>query len=214
MKSEKNKMTLDFSWEKSLGCDRVAGIDEVGYGAWAGPIVVAAVVIAWEDMPLDAFHDVRDSKALSPRQREEIVKRFEKNPAVSKHLVWITAEEIQASSMNVLQLTLRAGAQAVESLGAQGIVMDGKHKIPLSLPQYCAPKGDQKSLSIALASIFAKVARDREMVRLHAHYPFYDWEKNKGYGTSAHEAALVTHGLTVHHRKHYCQKALARHGLS
>lgn len=203
----------DFSLEESFGAGlKVAGVDEVGYGAWAGPIVVAAVIIN-RDLPLELFEKVKDSKKVPPSMRLEIVRKFSQHPGLTYHLVWIEPEIINGVGVNVLSLTLDAGAQAACHLQAQAVVMDGKHPLPLCLPQRCEPKGDQKSFSIALASLFAKVVRDERMNQLHQDHPVFGWNRNKGYGTWLHEQALATHGLTPHHRTQYCQKALSRHGL-
>lgn len=190
----------------------IAGVDEVGYGAWAGPIIVAAVIINQQAIKLTPLMTmIKDSKQLSFNQRETIYEKFVESPDLA---CWATAsvsvEELTVG--NVLHETLRAMTIAVSGINAAGVIVDGCHGIPCQLPQKIIPNGDQKSLSVALASILAKVTRDRLMCELAKTYPGFLWEKNKGYGTLAHRKAILCHGLTPHHRVKYCHKFLAASG--
>lgn len=199
----------DYAWEKSLPEGPIAGVDEVGYGAWAGPVGVAAVILSLENIPSLFLEKIQDSKKLTPRRREDLVQDFLQHPAWGKWtLAWVKVEHINEG--NVLQETLSAMAEAAFMLHPKGVVVDGNHAIPCPLPQRWGPKGDQQSWSIAMASILAKVHRDRRMETLSLEYPLFHWQQNKGYGTQAHREAVLTHGLTPHHRLRYCRKILEK----
>ncbi len=177
------------------GFQRVAGIDEVGRGPLAGPVVAAAVVLP----PGAVLAGVRDSKALTPRQRE-----------VSCDTVLSCAEDVgigvveaeTIDRINILQATFRAMLSAVEQLKhpPQYLLIDGPYRLPTDLPQEGIPKGDRLSLSIAAASIVAKVYRDRLLHEYHQLYPMYGFDRNKGYGTAEHLAALREYGPCPVHR--------------
>lgn len=194
----------DFSLEDALGGQNIAGVDEVGYGAWAGPVLVAAVILYPHCIPERVLNMVEDSKKLSPAKRNYVYEKLLENPA---HLTWVTrqASVEEIAQYNVLGATLRAMACAVEALRPvpKGILVDGRHTPPTSLPTYPTVRGDGKSLSIAAASILAKVTRDTWMVQLHQEFPEFCWQSNKGYGTASHASALKKFGLTPHHRIGY-----------
>lgn len=177
------------------GFQSVAGIDEVGRGPLAGPVVAAAVVLPAEiDLP-----DVRDSKQLSPAQREACSRDI-LSCALDVGIGLVESSEIDR--INILQATLRAMALALENLKTPPdyLLIDGPYKLPLSLPQEGIPKGDQRCLSIAAASIVAKVHRDRLMCDYHKLYPAYGFDSHKGYGTARHLDALCRHGPCPIHR--------------
>ena len=183
----------------------VVGIDEAGCGPWAGPVVAGAVIFLKTDIPPELEKLIRDSKTLSPKRREEAFTKFEQYQ--SDLLVYssglATVEEIDA--INIGQATRLAMKRAVEGLPippAQAVI-DGIRKPDLPCPCQMVVKGDQSSLSIAAASIVAKVTRDRIMEELHKDYPAYGWEQNAGYGTALHQEALAIHGVTPHHRRSY-----------
>ena len=202
----------DFELERSFGGSAIAGVDEVGYGAWAGPVVVAAVILDPDQICPDFLNKINDSKALSARQRELIYTTFVAQPLWGKwSIASVSVEKINVG--NVLHETHTAMANAVNLLPACAVLVDGCHTIPTDLPQQCIPKGDQKSLSIAMASIVAKVTRDRLMQELSAVYPPFQWKKNKGYGTLSHRNAIFDHGLTPHHRVNYCHNFMKEKGL-
>lgn len=193
----------DFSLEQALG-GPIAGIDEVGYGAWAGPVVTAAVILYPTQIPSEILGRIRDSKALSAAQRTQLYTLFMAQPTwMEAALTFASVEDI--TTHNVLQATQRAMVQAVQALTTRPthILVDGPRKLPIDIPQTPLIKGDQRSLSIALASILAKVTRDQWMCQLSPAYPAFLWHQNKGYGTQAHQRALQLHGLTPHHRASY-----------
>lgn len=190
----------DLTIEKSLwsqGFKNLAGIDEVGRGSWAGPVVAAAVVLPnnWVLPP-----KLTDSKLLKAKDRE-ILAEIIKSQALA-----YTVVEIGISSINkdgVGQATQKAFRKAINKLAIQPdfYLVDGFYIKNLSKKkQWPIIKGDQKSASIAAASIIAKVYRDRLMVRLGKQYPQYCWAQNKGYGTKLHQSAIKLGGLSALHR--------------
>jgi ribonuclease HII len=195
----------DFSLEQASP-GPVAGIDEVGRGPWAGPVVVAAVVFPCRNsLPAILRHGLNDSKTLSPARREAL---FAELPACT--VIGLGAASVaEIDCFNILQATLRAMARAITKLerqmetGPSLALVDGTHAPPLSCPVRTVIRGDSKSLSIAAASIVAKVTRDRLMVKLGRRYPGFGWERNIGYGTAEHREGLVRLGITPHHRRSF-----------
>jgi ribonuclease HII len=188
----------DLHLERECG-GLVAGIDEVGRGPWAGPVVAAAVILNVDMMPDDLADTIDDSKQLSAPRREAIAHRL-----TSCARIGIGAATIaEIGELNILGATFRAMARAVDALGITPdlALVDGNRPPPLSCPVTTVIKGDSVSLSIAAASIVAKVMRDRIMARLSLRYPEFGWERNAGYGTAQHRAALERVGVTPHHRK-------------
>ena len=189
----------------------VVGIDEVGRGPWAGPVVAAAVVY---DSLLSKqwLTTVKDSKQLTSSKREQLYQEFIKEDLYFG-IGQASVQEID--TINILQATFLAMSRAVQQLPItpEYILIDGK-QIPPFFTGSCQAiiKGDQKSLTIASASVIAKVYRDRLMATLHQTHPEYGWNHNKGYGTRYHQQALSIHGITLHHRKSFkpIQKVLAR----
>ena len=175
----------------------VAGIDEAGRGPWAGPVVASAVILNKNCTPAG----VRDSKTLSPKRRQEIAAALWKTARVGIGVA--SVQEID--EINILQATMLAMTRAVANLPTPPTtcIVDGKVKPKLPCPAYVVVKGDSKSLSIAAASIIAKVTRDRMMLELSREYPGYGWDTNKGYGAKAHRAGLDEHGVTPHHRRSF-----------
>ena len=195
----------DFSLEQ-VSPDPVAGIDEVGRGPWAGPVVAAAVVFPRRDsLPPVLRHGLNDSKTLSPARRQAL---FAELPACAA--IGLGAASVaEIDCLNILQATLRAMARAIAQLERQLdtcprlALVDGTHAPPLSCPVQTVTRGDSKSLSIAAASIVAKVTRDQLMAELGRRYPGFGWERNAGYGTAEHKEALVRLGITPHHRRSF-----------
>jgi ribonuclease HII len=181
------------------GWHRVAGLDEAGRGCLAGPVVAAAVVLPPEaDLP-----GVRDSKQLQPAQREVLFDAIHMQ-AVAVGVGVCTPGEIDR--MNILQAALEAMRRAVLHLpvAPEYLLIDGNQRLPNALwPQETLVRGDAHSLSIAAASILAKVTRDRIMQALHDEHPAYGWHRNKGYPTPDHYAALAAHGPSVYHRRSF-----------
>jgi ribonuclease HII len=187
----------DFTREQKAGC-LVAGVDEAGRGPWAGPVTCAAVVLDPNDLPLG----LNDSKKLSEKRREALYEDIQ-GKALAIGIAFADVAEIDRN--NILAATLGGMRQAVERLSiVPGLVLiDGNQAPSISLPHETLVKGDARSMSIAAASIIAKVSRDRLMRSLHDKFPEYGWDRNKGYGTRAHQEALKIHGITPHHRRSF-----------
>lgn len=176
----------------------IAGVDEAGRGPWAGPVYAAAVILD----PAHPIAGLADSKKLNAKKREalfDVIQRDAKAWAIAS----ASAAEIDA--INILQASLLAMRRAVESLPVQPhkILVDGLHCPKVSMPARAIVKGDAKEPAISAASILAKVARDREMQKLHKKYPHYGFDAHKGYGTAMHIAALAAHGVSPVHRRSY-----------
>jgi ribonuclease HII len=180
----------------------VVGVDEVGRGPIAGPVVAAAVIV--DDAALG--WGINDSKKLSKTKREFLFKEI-----TSKYPYSISVIDPRTiDNINILQATLLAMRQAISQINHQydSIIVDG-NITPLKQPNcHAIIKGDTKSLSIAAASIVAKVYRDRLMDELSQLHPHYGWHKNVGYGTKDHFSAIERHGFTVHHRRSFLTKYL------
>jgi len=174
---------------------RIAGIDEVGRGPWAGPVTACAVVLDPDNIP----DGLADSKALTARKREALYQPILDSADVG--LAHVSVAEID--QINILQASLLAMRLALGKLAnpADFALIDG-NKTPADMPcpSQTLVKGDARCLSIAAASIVAKVTRDRLMVALSQQHPGYGWEKNAGYGTKQHISALNELGVTQHHR--------------
>ncbi len=189
--------------EKGLrrkGFSLIAGIDEAGRGPLAGPVAAAAVVLP------DGFcvPGVNDSKKLSPQRREELYQRIvEESLDYGVGMV----DNIEIDRINILNATYRAAGIAVEKLKKYPdcLLLDAIRLPGYSCYQKSVIKGDQKCLSIAAASIVAKVTRDRYMLKLHQCYPQYNFEQNKGYGTREHIKAIMEHGPSPVHRNTFIQ---------
>jgi len=176
----------------------VAGVDEAGRGPLAGPVVAAAVIFERDRIP----QGLDDSKKLSARAREALFAPIVEM-AVAVGIGEASVDEIDL--VNIRQATHLAMARAVRALSPAPAyaLVDGNDAPPLPCPSETIVGGDGRSLSIAAASIIAKVSRDRMMQTLHGLHPEYDWASNKGYGTEAHLAALKRFGATVHHRRSF-----------
>ena len=182
----------------SAGFQLIAGVDEVGRGPLAGPVTAAAVVLDPENLPVG----LADSKKLSAKRREELAKELHEVARVS--VAHASVEEID--ELNILRASHLAMCRAVEGLGvAVGHALIDGNMIPrdLGVPATALIKGDGRSVSIAAASIVAKVVRDRIMVDLAQQHPGYGWEKNAGYPTKVHREALQNLGVTPHHRRSF-----------
>lgn len=189
---------------RAAGAVHIAGVDEVGRGPLAGPVVVCAVI-----MPANrrAIRGVTDSKALSAAERERLAARI-RAEAVALSLAASSVAEI--ARWNIYQATARAMSRALARLGVapDQVLVDGKPIRTLAVPHHAVVGGDGRCYSIACASIVAKVVRDRLMRRLAVRYPAYAWQSNVGYGTPAHLEGLRSAGLTPHHRVSFCRTAL------
>ena len=188
-------------YEKQLrlqGVTLIAGIDEAGRGPLAGPVVAAAVILP-EHFDLLGL---TDSKKLSAKKREQLFGPI-RQQALAVGVGFVHAEEVD--EINILQATLRSMCQAVSRLKIepQYLLIDGITPVPLSHPQQTIKKGDSRSLSIAAASVIAKVVRDRMMVVYDRHYPQYGFAGHKGYGSAKHRALIAEHGPCPLHRKSF-----------
>jgi len=186
------------------GITRIAGVDEAGRGACAGPLVVAAVIL--KDPTHSALAGVKDSKALSPQQRESLYDII-CDHAESYSIIEFTPEEID--SLGLHKSNLEGMRRAVSALQAEPeyILTDGYQIDGLNIPSLAVWKGDQVALSISAASILAKVFRDRAMDKLDEKYPGYGFAAHKGYVTRAHEQALAKLGVSEIHRRSYANIA-------
>jgi ribonuclease HII len=191
------------------GQARVAGVDEVGRGSWAGPVVAAAVVFSPEALRDDALRGVRDSKTLSAAAREELAARIR---AVACGVGVGAASSRVVDSLGLTRATVLAMCRAIARLrpAPDYLLVDGLPIRGIDLPHRCIVDGDALCLSIAAASIVAKVARDRWMARWDARFPAYAFAQNKGYGTPAHRRALATEGPCPLHRLSYAPVAARR----
>ena len=194
--------TFDYENKYPLN-HRVVGVDEAGRGPWAGPVVAGAVIFLTRKLPDDLKPLIRDSKTLSRKQREQAFELIQKYEGELLHFAPGEACVEEIDRLNIQQATFLAMTRAVEALPlrAQYALVDGNRKPPLTCPVETIIKGDRYSISIAAASIVAKVTRDRLMDSLHEQYPEYGWITNSGYGTKIHQDALQIHGITPHHRR-------------
>jgi ribonuclease HII len=194
----------DFAIENSYQ-GNICGIDEVGRGPLAGPVLSACVLIAEENRDNVLWRQVKDSKKLSQKMREELYLEIAKASYFGVGMA--NVEEID--TLNIHNATLLAMKRAFEGMKADYNVktdhalIDGKFAPQLSCNTKTVIKGDSVSVSIASASIIAKVTRDRIMTRLHSELPFYGWDRNAGYGTKQHIDALKKHGISSHHRRSF-----------
>ena len=207
----------------------ICGIDEVGRGPLAGPVMAACVFIPAEKRTLPFFEMITDSKKLSAKKREYLYDHILEHCQCG--IAEASAQEIDA--LNIHHATLLAMKRAYEvmvsspspcfrfaqtSLSLEGegkegrqprqgegvkALVDGKFCPDLPCPAEAVVKGDSKHVEIAAASIIAKVTRDRLMAKLHDEFPYYGWYKNAGYGTAEHRAGIEKHGITKHHRKSF-----------
>ncbi|MBW2099313.1 MAG: ribonuclease HII [Deltaproteobacteria bacterium] len=193
-------MTSDiWAFEKKAikkGFSKIAGIDEAGRGPLAGPVVSAAVILP-ASFPVSG---IRDSKKLTPKRRLDLYQE------IYKHAITIgigIVDPIEIDRINILQASLLSMAMSVENLEPlpDYLLIDGKFRILSDLSQEAVIRGDSLSISIAAASIIAKVTRDKLMERYHQDYPEFGFDKNKGYPTKAHNKAIREFGCSMIHRR-------------
>lgn len=200
---EKQKLRLEemLVYERKLwdaGKEYIAGVDEVGRGPLAGPVVTAAVILPKEFSLLG----VDDSKKLSPKRRDELFDQI-KEAAICYAIGRREPERID--EINILEATKEAMQEAIDGLRIKPdhVLIDAVNLKTLRIPQSSIIHGDATSVSIAAASIIAKVTRDREMLEMAKLYPGYSFESNKGYGTAAHYEGLAAKGPCPIHRKSF-----------
>ncbi len=189
----------------------VAGIDEAGRGPWAGPVVAAAVILEVGAMPAELMAGLDDSKVLTQGRRNALYRALV-GPACQScaarrpaRIGLGAASVAEIDRLNILGATLTAMARALTRLGVVPdlALVDGNQAPALPCPVKTVVRGDSLSLSIAAASIVAKVTRDRIMAALAERHPGFGWEHNAGYGTAEHRAALARLGVTPHHRRSF-----------
>lgn len=204
---DRERVALMHSIENTLhsqGYKIIAGVDEAGRGPLAGPVYAAAVIL-----PPDIYiPGINDSKKLSEKKRSELFDIIMEK-AIAYSIERGSLEEIEEK--NILGATLAAMERAINALSVKAdyALIDGNNCRGITTPCETVVKGDSKSISIAAASILAKVSRDREITAISEKYPGYGFEKHKGYGTAEHIAAIERLGMCEIHRKSFVQKALA-----
>ena len=193
---------LEFEKEAlAKGYKSVCGVDEAGRGPLAGPVCAAAVILP-EGVIIDG---VNDSKKLSEKKRESLFDVI-REQALSYSISYATVDEIE--EINILNATMLAMRRAIDGLDikADYAMIDGNKIPPLDIDAECIVKGDAKSMSIACASILAKVSRDRLLYKYAEEYPMYGFDKHKGYGTKVHREAILKYGPCPYHRKSFLKK--------
>ena len=188
---------------KLKGYKSICGVDEAGRGPLAGPVCAAAVILP-DNTVIDG---VNDSKKLSEKKREALFSVI-KETALSYSIAYASVEEIE--ELNILNATMLAMKRAVEGLDvpADFAMIDGNKSPELKIESECIIKGDAKSMSVACASILAKVSRDHLLYEYAKEYPQYHFDKHKGYGTKAHTEAIKEYGPCLYHRMSFLGKIL------
>lgn len=197
----------DYLYEKQFGeqgYNFICGVDEAGRGPLAGPVFAAAVIL-----PIDCeIEGLNDSKKLSEKKRELLFDVI-KEKAIAYSIASASVDEIE--EVNILKATFLAMNRAISGLNikADFAIIDG-NRVPDNIAVECATlvKGDSKSMSVAAASILAKVARDRLLIEYDEKYPEYNFKKHKGYGTKEHYEAIALHGICDVHRKSFLKGVL------
>ena len=186
----------DFSIENECGANIIAGVEEAGRGPLCGPVVAAAVIFPSRDIEIPVV--IRDSKKMSAAQRAVAY------DWITQNTIWAVGEcsAAEIDELNILWASMHAMERAVAALARvpELCLIDG-NRVPKNLQGRAIVKGDAKSLSIAAASIVAKETRDKIMRELAVQFPMYGWDKNAGYPTAEHLAAIQKYGITEHHRK-------------
>ena len=193
--------TLEFEinlWK--AGFSRIAGLDEAGRGAWAGPVATAAVILPTKPAVIRSLHAVRDSKLMTPQAREKWAPKI-KHFALGWGVGFASAEEIDI--LGIVAATKLAGVRALMDLFPDYLITDYLVFREVDLPQTALVKGDQRSLSVAAASVLAKTARDEVMRELDDQYPGYGFIRHKGYGTRYHREAIKTLRRCAIHRNSF-----------
>ncbi len=196
----------DYEYELAAvqnGFAAVCGVDEAGRGPLAGPVYAAAVILP-QGLVIEGLND---SKKISEKKRELLYDEITKN-AVAWSVAYATEQEID--EINILQATFLAMKRAVDGLSPEAdyALIDGNRMPPLDIQGETVIKGDSLSMSIAAASILAKVTRDRLMLDIDKMYPQYQFSKHKGYGTKLHYEMLAKHGISPVHRRSFLKKIL------
>ena len=193
-----NEMWTIENEKKAMGYQLIAGVDEAGRGPLAGPVCVASVILP-EGTYLEK---INDSKKLTDKVKDKLYEEI-KEIAIAYNIVLISHQEID--KLNILYATFKGMCDAVNGLSIKPdyVLIDGNKIKGMEIPHECVVKGDSKSISIAAASILAKVTRDRYMMELDEKYPEYNFKKHKGYPTKDHYEALKKYGASDVHRKSF-----------
>lgn len=188
---------------RAKGFARIAGVDEAGRGPLAGPVYAAAVIFE----PNTVIKGINDSKKLSEKRREELFYEITER-ALAYNIC--SVDERRIDEINILNATFEAMNGAVEGLSVTPdfVLIDGNRISGMTIPHETIVKGDSKCISIAAASILAKVSRDRFICEIAEKYPEYGFEKHKGYGTKAHTDAILKYGPCPIHRRTFLKKLL------
>ncbi len=183
------------------GLSPVCGVDEAGRGPWAGPVVAGAAILDPQTLPDSLRMGLDDSKKLKAEKRQALFALLADHAITGIGIA--TVEEIDR--LNILQATMLAMTRAVADLKVKPgmVLIDGNRLPDLPYPAEALVKGDGRSLSIAAASIVAKVSRDAIMAALASSHPGYGWQHNSGYGTKKHIQGLAEFGVTIHHRRSF-----------
>ncbi len=192
----------NFNQERKLkrkGYKRIVGLDEAGRGPLAGPVVVSGVI--FPESLISFFKDLKDSKKISSRKREEILERVINDSNIEWEISKVYPKTID--KINILESTKLAMKRVVKKLKGDFLIVDGNFKILVNIPQKSVVKGDEKVISCSLASIIAKVKRDRMMDRYHKKYPQYGFNSHKGYPTKLHKERIKRNGKCLIHRKSF-----------
>jgi len=198
-------ITPDLSFEFSLwqsGVSLIAGVDEAGRGAWAGPVAAAAVILSPAADLVERLSGVRDSKQMTPRQRAVWAEKIQA-VALAWGVGFANAQEIDAQGILPATRLAMQRALAGLDLAPEHLLLDAVRLPAVALPQTALIKGDCRVLSIAAASVLAKTARDHWMEKLDVEIPGYYFARHKGYGTAVHRTALETLGPCEEHRKSF-----------
>lgn len=198
---DRERVSLMWDIERAKNAEgyrTVAGVDEAGRGPLAGPVCVAAVILP-ENLYLEK---INDSKKLSDKVKDRLYDEI-KEKALAYSIVLVSNEEID--KLNILNATFKGMCRAVNSLDVKPdyVLVDGNQIKGMDVPHECVVKGDAKSISIAAASVLAKVTRDRYMTELDKKYPQYNFKKHKGYPTKEHYEAISKYGPSEVHRKSF-----------
>lgn len=188
-----------------LSSNLTAGVDEVGRGCLAGPVVACAVILPtqFDEDELVYAEKIKDSKKLSAKQRKELVE-FIQYSALDYSIAFV--DNIVIDQINIRNATMKAIHKAIDGLHMvpENLLIDGDFYHPRPNEDFqCVEKGDSIHMNIAAASILAKEARDKYMLEQHEKYPYYGWNTNKGYGTKAHYEGLKKHDMCELHRKSF-----------
>ena len=183
--------------KRQLNFNTIAGVDEAGRGPWAGPVYSAIVILNKDHIP----GGINDSKKIPEKKRMELYEEILLNHECG--IGFASPEEID--QLNILEATFLSMKRALKNISIKPdyILVDGNLSPKFKIPHETIIKGDNISMSIAAASILAKVERDKFMLNIDKEYPEYKWKKNKGYGTKDHQNALNTNGASKYHRKSF-----------